>query len=88
VSGEIIAYPNPVKDRLNLRLKGIVEDAPTESSLGISDAMGRSLPWNGVWHEKESRLELDFSQMNVGLYIINIRTLYGMKSIRVIKKSL
>jgi len=30
VSGEIIAYPNPVKDRLNLRLKGIVEDAPTE----------------------------------------------------------
>jgi hypothetical protein len=87
VTGELLAYPNPVKDRLNLRLRGVVEDMPSETSLEISDAMGRSLPWKGVWHDSESRLELDFSQMNVGFYIINIRTLYGIKSIRVIKKS-
>jgi hypothetical protein len=86
VTGELLAYPNPVRDRLNLKLKGVVEDMPSETSLEISDAMGRSLPWKGVWHESESRLELDFSQMNIGFYIINIRTLTGVKSIRVIKK--
>jgi len=87
VSSELIAYPNPVNDKLNLRLRGFVEDVPTESSLVISDAMGRSHPWKAVWHENESRLELDFSQMKAGFYIININTLYGVKSIRVIKKS-
>lgn len=87
VTGDIVAYPNPVKDVLNLRLRGFVEESPTESSLMISDAMGRSLPWKGIWHEKESRLELDVSQLNVGLYIINIQTLNGLKSIRVVKKS-
>jgi hypothetical protein len=86
-SSKVSVYPNPVKDRLNLSLIGLVEDVPTESSLVISDAMGRSLPWKGVWHENESRLELDFSQMKVGFYVININTLYGVKSIRVVKKS-
>ncbi len=85
-TGELKAYPNPVKDRLNLSLKGLVEEMPNENSLVISDALGRNLPWNGIWHEKENRLELDFSQVNVGLYIINISTLNGIKTIRVIKK--
>jgi hypothetical protein len=87
VLAELKAYPNPVKDKLNLRLRGFVEEAPNESSLVLSDALGRSLPWNGVWYEDESRLEIDFSQMKVGFYVINIKTLYGVKSIRVIKKS-
>ncbi|MDI1325099.1 MAG: S8 family serine peptidase [Algoriphagus sp.] len=86
VPGELKAYPNPVRDRLNLSLKGLVEEVPSESSLVISDALGRNLPWNGTWHEKERRLELDFSHVNVGVYIINVQTLYGVKSIRVIKK--
>jgi hypothetical protein len=83
----IMAYPNPVNDKLNLRLRGFGEKAPNESSLVISDAMGRSLPWKGIWHENESLLELDFSQMNTGFYIITLKTLQGVKSIRVIKKS-
>jgi hypothetical protein len=87
VLAELKAYPNPVKDKLNLRLRGLVEEAPNESSLVLSDALGRSLPWNGVWYEDESRLEIDFSQMKVGFYVININTLQGVKSIRVIKKS-
>jgi len=86
VSGELKAYPNPVKDRLNLKLKGVIEGVPNESSLVISDALGRNLPWKGIWHENESRLELDFSQMNIGFYIINIRTVHGVKSVRVVKK--
>ncbi|MCL6257633.1 S8 family serine peptidase [Aquiflexum sp. TKW24L] len=85
VSGEIKVYPNPVKDRLSLSLRGLVEEEPTESSLIILDAMGRSLALPRTWHQSDSRMELDFSQMHVGLYIINIRTNQGVKSIRVIK---
>lgn len=85
--GELKAYPNPVKDRLNLNLEGFVEQMPDESSLIILDAMGRMIPWQGVWHEGTRRLELDFSQMHVGFYVINIRTLSGVKTLRVIKKS-
>jgi hypothetical protein len=84
-SGELIAYPNPVKDRMSLSLRGLVEEEPNSSSLVILDAMGRSHQLPKVWFENESRLELDFSQMHVGFYIINIRTLDGVKSVRVIK---
>ncbi|MCH6234335.1 S8 family serine peptidase [Cognataquiflexum rubidum] len=84
-SGELIAYPNPVKDRMSLSLRGLVEEEPNSSSLVILDAMGRSHQLPKVWFENESRLELDFSQMHVGFYIININTLEGVKSIRVIK---
>lgn len=84
-SGELIAYPNPVKDRINLSLRGLVKEEPNSSSLVILDAMGRSHQLPKVWFQNESRLELDFSQMHVGFYIINVRTLDGVKSIRVIK---
>jgi hypothetical protein len=87
VPGELKAFPNPVKDRMNLILRGLVEEEPNESSLVILDAMGRSHQLPRTWYENESRLELDFSEMHVGFYIINIKTLNGVKSIRVIKKS-
>lgn len=85
-SGELIAYPNPVKDRMSLSLKGLVKEEPTSFSLVVLDALGRSHQLPNVWFENESRLELDFSQMHVGFYIININTLEGVKSIRVIKQ--
>jgi len=87
IPGELKAFPNPVKDRMNLILRGLVEEEPNESSLVILDAMGRSHQLPRTWYENESRLELDFSEMHVGFYIINIKTLNGVKSIRVIKKS-
>jgi hypothetical protein len=86
VIGELNAYPNPVRNKLNLSLKGYFEMAPDESSLILSDAMGRILSWQGTWHQKERMLEMDFSTMKTGLYIINIRTTKGIKSFRVIKR--
>ena len=86
-SGQIKAYPNPVKDRMNLSLRGLVNEEPSESSLVILDAMGRSHRLPQVWYGNEGRLELDFSQMHIGFYIINIQTLDGVKSIRVIKQT-
>ena len=86
VIGELKAYPNPVTDKLNLSLQGYFETAPDESSMILTDAMGRILPWQGTWNQKEGMMEMDFSTMNTGLYIINIRTTQGIKSIRVIKK--
>jgi hypothetical protein len=86
-SGQLKAYPNPVKDRMNLILRGLVQEEPNESSLVILDAMGRTHRLPQVWYGNESRLELDFSQMHIGFYIINIQTLEGVKSIRVIKQT-
>ena len=72
---------------MNLSLMGLVKEEPNESSLVILDAMGRSHRLPQVWYGNESRLELDFSQMHIGFYIINIQTLDGVKSIRVIKQT-
>jgi hypothetical protein len=85
--GQIKAYPNPVSDRLNISLKGFVEEEPSDNSFVILDAMGRSHFVPRTWFGDESRLELDFSRMHKGFYIINIRTLHGIKSIRVMKQS-
>lgn len=86
-SDQIKAYPNPVSDLLNISLKGFVESEPTENSLVILDAMGRIRSVQRIWYPGESRMELDFSHMNKGFYIINVQTLQGIKSIRVIKQS-
>jgi len=86
VIGELNAYPNPVRNKLNISLKGYFEMAPDDSSLILSDAMGRILSWQGSWNQKERMMELDFSTMKTGLYIININTMQGIKSIRVIKR--
>ena len=86
-SGQIKAYPNPVKDLLNISLKGFVEEEPSDNSLVILDAMGRVHNVQRTWFGDESRLELDFSKMHKGFYVINVRTLHGIKSIRVIKQS-
>jgi hypothetical protein len=85
--GQVKAYPNPVRGILNINLKGFVESEPTENSLVILDAMGRIRSVQRTWHSDESRMELDFSHMNKGFYIINVQTLHGIKSIRVIKES-
>jgi hypothetical protein len=86
-SGQIKAFPNPVSDQLNISLKGYVEEEPSDNSFVILDAMGRSHFVPRTWFGDESRLELDFSRMHKGFYIINIRTLHGIKTIRVMKQS-
>lgn len=86
VIGELNAYPNPVKDKLNLSLKGYFETSPDETSMILTDALGRILPWQGTWNPEERLMELDFSTLKTGLYTINIRTTKGIKSIRVIKR--
>ena len=84
-SSHLIAYPNPVKDKLNLDLKGLVLEEPTDYSLVILDAMGRIQHMPKTWYENESRLELDFSQMHMGLYVIHVNTVKGIKTVNVIK---
>jgi carbonic anhydrase/acetyltransferase-like protein (isoleucine patch superfamily) len=53
--GQIKAYPNPVSDRLNISLKGFVEEEPSDNSLVILDAMGRPHFVPRAWFGDESR---------------------------------
>jgi hypothetical protein len=82
----VTAYPNPVSNRLNLILNGQSQQ-PTNSSLMIYDGLGRVIPVQSTWHSDESRLELDFSDLNRGLYILNVRTSSGMQILRIFKQS-
>jgi hypothetical protein len=83
--GMIKTYPNPVKDKFNIILNGYLDEAPSLSSLALHDALGRTLNWKGTWNADERRIELDFSDLNSGIYFIRIQTKNGLKSIRVIK---
>jgi hypothetical protein len=75
-----------VSNRLNLILNGQSQQ-PTNSSLMIYDGLGRVIPVQSTWHSDESRLELDFSDLNRGLYILNVRTSSGMQILRIFKQS-
>jgi hypothetical protein len=83
--GMIKAYPNPVKGIFNIELNGYLDETPSLSSIALHDALGRTLNWKGTWSPEDRRIEVDFSELNPGIYFIRIQTKTGMKSIRVIK---
>jgi hypothetical protein len=80
------AYPNPVKDYLNITFEGLTE-APAQSAVTIVDGIGRMYTAHTTWYSQESRLELDFSGMKEGIYLINVRTATGSKTLRIMKQS-
>jgi hypothetical protein len=82
----VTAYPNPVTNRLNLIMEGQA-DQPNSSQLVIYDGLGRVIPVNSTWYNDENRLEMDFSELNRGLYIINVRTGNGIQVLRIFKQS-
>ncbi len=83
--GEIHAYPNPVHDVVNIIIKGITTQ-PAASDVMIVDGMGRIYPVEATWHSDSNRMEVDFSDMKAGMYIINVRTMAGTKSLKVFKR--
>jgi hypothetical protein len=85
--GELIAYPNPVIDRLQIKLSGLVSEFSAQRDVTVIDAVGRTHSVNSNWFEAEGRLELDFSRFADGLYVVTLRTDHGLQTVRVIKKS-
>lgn len=85
--GELIAYPNPVIDRLQIKLGGLVSEFSAQRDVTVIDAVGRTHAVSSSWFEAEGRLELDFSRFADGLYVVTLRTDQGLQTVRVIKRS-
>ncbi len=85
-SGEaspIRLYPNPVADRLTVRLAfpaGAVE------ATSVSDAAGRSLQTNGHRQVAGDELQLDVSALKPGLYLLHLQSGGEEQRIRFVKQ--
>ena len=82
---KISVYPNPAKDQLFIQFPEL-STQPHASSISISDQIGRAYGVNAIWHQVNSSLEIDFSTMTTGLYIIRVRTERGMQTLKVNKE--
>jgi Secretion system C-terminal sorting domain len=60
--------------------------APAGLSVNIYDRIGRSYPVNAVWSSEKTSLELDFSSMERGLYIIRVTSEKGAQTLKVSKE--
>jgi hypothetical protein len=78
------AYPNPVQDRLFIQLQGLTRP-PATTSVQVIDQVGRLHSLNTLWNSTDSTLEMDFSTVNKGLYIIRVQTDQGIQTLKVKK---
>ena len=68
-SGERVAYPNPVKDFLTLKLA----DGVTVQSLKVSTVNGATLQFTQKYEQ-----QLNVSDLPAGMYILSVQTDKGM----------
>jgi len=83
VASPVRLYPNPVADRLTVRLAfpaGAVE------ATSVTDAAGRSLQANGHRQVAGDELQLDVSALKPGLYLLHLQTGGEEQRVRFVKK--
>ena len=82
---KLVAYPNPVVSKVFIQFPE-QSKKPEPSAVFIYDTQGRSYPVNAVWHDDRSRLSIDFSEMQIGLFIIHVSTNQSVQTLKVIKQ--
>ncbi|MFW6224936.1 MAG: T9SS type A sorting domain-containing protein, partial [Bacteroidota bacterium] len=75
-STSIIAYPNPVKDEIQLRITGNEEVKNVE----LIDITGRTVYKSDTFEEK-----INVAGLQTGVFILKIRTTSGYKTMKIIK---
>ena len=76
-------YPNPATDRLYLAAKGLVAG---EASAQIMDVQGRQvITKNNLLFSGANLYCLDVSQLNPGVYFVQVQTPKGREVIRWVK---
>jgi hypothetical protein len=80
---DIVAYPNPVNNRLFISLDG--RETLTDEDIFVFDLYGRLSPVKSIRPSSEL-IEIDMSGMNSGVYIIYLRFEDANEMIRVIKQ--
>jgi hypothetical protein len=82
---EIKAFPNPAADHVAITVTDLTEK-PSSSDLSMYDNMGQPFPVRASWNSDYKELGIDLSGLNSGYYLIYVRTVSGLKSIRVLKE--
>jgi hypothetical protein len=82
---EVVGYPNPVRDFLNVTIEGISEQ-PTASNIMIVDRIGRSYPVKATWEQRNNALQIDLSDLNKGLYLIKVSVSTGTQVLKIYKE--
>ena len=85
IDQSVVAYPNPVVDRIHISISGMNE-RPANSSIQIMDQLGKQYPIRTGWDKDTHQLEVDFSDMDKGLYLVKIISSAGAKVVKVFKE--
>ena len=85
VEGSLIGYPNPVVDKVIIQFPEATQE-PSTSSISIFDQIGRAYPINAVWYAETNKMEIDFSAISKGLYLIRVSTDKGTQTVKVFKE--
>ncbi|MCK4921079.1 MAG: sulfatase-like hydrolase/transferase [Bacteroidales bacterium] len=75
-NNEVVIYPNPVKDKLNIETKW------SKSEARITDANGRLLMLESI---QGNICEMDISSLEQGIYILHLNTGQNHKTFKLIK---
>ncbi len=81
----LVTYPNPVVDRVSIQFPELTKQ-PQSNTISIFDGIGKSYPVNAIWVAENTIMEIDFSTMNKGLFIIRVSTDSGVQTLKVLKE--
>lgn len=79
---EVVIYPNPVKDVLNVKFFG---DLSSYTVIRISNVLGNVLYTRPV-HYNEKNIVLDIADLSAGVYMLQIIDKNSIETVRIIKR--
>jgi hypothetical protein len=82
---QVVAYPNPTVDYVNISISGITE-LPTAANISIVDQVGRNYTVKSNWQADNSILQLDLTNLDKGLYLIRINHNKGIQTLKIFKE--
>ena len=68
LNGELLLYPNPVKDKLTIQFNTVVDDTV---KIDIFDMKGQQI-YTLKTDLNENKVDLDLSAMSSGVYLVSI----------------
>jgi hypothetical protein len=81
VSDQLIAYPNPVNEKVYLSMK----DIENYKMIQLFDYAGRSYPISSI-DRRTDHLEIDMEQLSAGNYFIRVIMEDSSRVVQIIKK--
>jgi hypothetical protein len=82
-AGSVVVYPNPATDRF---LINVVGDQESDINIALFDSQGKYHEVNTYWNSSPNTVELDVSELNLGIYILKVNVDGNENVLRFIKE--